>query len=265
MRRTALRGGARAHRAVARPRYPVAVRFLRPVDRGRWRPTRAAGPARSRGSRRDRRIHGARARLRKGERAVVACVSLRDRGGGRGDQARHGGRGRQRARDDRACGQGPRGAGRVPAGHLLRAKRTARSQMARARAGFNRRSPNVHLGDRQGRRQLADPGRTAGRSGHRRRRASPPALCRNDARGGATDHRGLRRRAGAARGLLVQSGAPGTRRVRSGGARFVESRGDGLAAGTRRRRRRDARSKILHPKWAPRPLGSIRTPHRNLT
>ena len=74
-----------------------------------------------------------------------------NRGDGFRHQARHGGRRRQRARDDGPRRQGPGSADRVPARHVFGAPCAQRRQAARPRRRRRRRSAALRLGDETGR------------------------------------------------------------------------------------------------------------------
>ncbi len=91
------------------------------------------------------------------------------------DQARHGRRRRQRARDDRPRRQGPGGADRVPARHVLGAACAQRRQAHRPRRRRARRTAAVGLGDEEGRRFAAARRRSPTRA--RGRRAASIAAC----------------------------------------------------------------------------------------
>ena len=145
--RCALRRPRRDPEALAgagRPGAAVRV-LLRPAGRGRHARADAGAPRR-RGGRRHRRAAQPGAGLRRERRAVPAGLpELAARGHPR-HQARHGAGARRGARHDRARRQGPGGADRVPARHLLDAIGAAAGQprssstTGRARPTRRRRS-----------------------------------------------------------------------------------------------------------------------------
>ena len=130
----ALRRGRRYAEPLARSRNGIgAVRVLRRAARRRGHARADAGSARPRGRRRARRVPQPGAGLRRGCAALAAGLPRLAARGHPRHQARHGADAGRGARDDRARRQGPRGADRVPARHLLDAVGAAARQPAATR------------------------------------------------------------------------------------------------------------------------------------
>ena len=143
-------------------------------------------------------------------------------------EARHGHRAQRSARDDGAWRQGPGSADRDPRRHDDGAEGPARAAHAVAPGGESgaRHARPARVGRTQGRRSRAGRGGTRSRGTRGRGRAPPPALRRDDARGGSARDRGLARREPHPGGLLVRARQ---RCAQAGRGRRGDRRGRGLA------------------------------------